>query len=99
MGAGAISLTERAWVDLILPTDRHRIRRHVVYETQRPGITPRIRHELDSLAQTLQLIVEGRGRPVMILSAFLSEWCAGLVSARLAAARGRPRSERDPPQA
>ncbi len=81
-GAGAISLAELARVDLILPTGRHRIRRQMVYETQRLGITPRIRHELDSLAQTLQLIVEGRGRSVMILSSFLSEWRAGRVSAR-----------------
>lgn len=68
--------------DLALPTMRHRVRQAVSHEAARHGIALRIKHELDSLPQTMQLIQHGGCRSVMIISSFIEDWRAGRAHAR-----------------
>ncbi|WP_296558210.1 LysR substrate-binding domain-containing protein, partial [Pigmentiphaga sp.] len=70
-----------AGMDLVLPTLRHRVRQMLSREAEQRGLALRIKHELDSMAQTVQLIAAGNGSSVMIVSSFIEEWLAGRVQA------------------
>ncbi|WP_420225678.1 LysR family transcriptional regulator [Pigmentiphaga litoralis] len=69
--------------DLILPTTRHGVRQVLAREAAQQGLRLRIKHELDSIPRTVQLIAGGAGASVMLVSSFVEEWRAGLVAARL----------------
>lgn len=70
-------------IDLILPTARHGVRQVLAREAAQQGLRLRIKHELDSIPRTVQLIAGGAGASVMLVSSFVEEWRAGLVAARL----------------
>jgi len=77
----AVPFAELARMDLVLPTLRHRVRQMLSREAEQRGLALRIKHELDSMAQTVQLIAAGNGSSVMIVSSFIEEWQAGRVQA------------------
>ncbi|MEK7946578.1 LysR substrate-binding domain-containing protein [Pigmentiphaga sp. YJ18] len=79
--ARAVPFPELARMDLVLPTLRHRVRQMLSREAEQRGLALRIKHELDSMAQTVQLIAAGNGSSVMIVSSFIEEWLAGRVQA------------------
>jgi len=70
-------------IDLILPTARHGVRQALTREAAQQGLRLRIKHELDSIPRTVQLIAGGAGASVMLVSSFVEEWRARLVAARL----------------
>ncbi|MDX3905330.1 MAG: LysR substrate-binding domain-containing protein [Pigmentiphaga sp.] len=76
-----VPFADLAGFDLVLPTLRHRVRQMLSREAARRGLSLRIKHELDSMAQTVQLIASGNGHSVMIVSSFIDEWMAGRVHA------------------
>ena len=76
--------------ELVLPTERHRVRQVVSEEARQRGLHLRIKHELDSIPRTVQLIAGGSGASVMIVSSFVEEWRAGLVAARPLVALNTP---------
>ncbi|MGE0799788.1 MAG: LysR family transcriptional regulator [Lautropia sp.] len=77
-----IHLRDLHRIPLVVPTRRYAARRFIDQEVARfgPGLT--IKMELDSLEQSMELVMAGDARTVMLVAMFLPNWRAGKVTAR-----------------
>jgi len=78
-----IDLSELPDVPLLLPTRRYTARMLIDDEVARLGRSLAVRMELDSLEQSMELVMAGEVQTVMLLSMFLPSWRAHKVSARI----------------
>jgi len=81
-GNSPMDIGELDRIDLIMPTQRYATRRFIEDQLARKGRKLRIGLELDSLEQTMEMVVAGEGHSLMLVSTFLAQWCAGKVCAR-----------------
>jgi LysR family nitrogen assimilation transcriptional regulator len=77
-----VDLAELTEIELVLPTTRYATRRFLAEESTRRGTQLPVRIELDSLQQTLSMIVAGEAHSIMSMSTFLEEWREGRVRVR-----------------
>ena len=85
----ALDVSDLHRIDLIIPTRRYATRQFLDEELATRGNVLRIQHELDSLEQTMQMVIAGEGKSVMLVSTFLSSWRTGKVGARAIRGLGR----------
>jgi LysR family nitrogen assimilation transcriptional regulator len=76
-----VDFGEIAALELVMPTKRYATRRFLTEEAARRGMELPVRVELDSLQQTLAMIVAGEAHSIMSMSTFLDEWREGRVRA------------------
>jgi LysR family nitrogen assimilation transcriptional regulator len=77
-----IDLADLVQYELVVPTTRYATRRFMTEEAGRRGLALQVRYELDSLQQTLAMILDGDAHSIMSMSTFISEWHAGKLRAR-----------------